>query len=147
MGRRNRERRERIVGGDESLRVSQQVSRIVSNRLGSRIFRRMARSKVVSYLQGNSTEEAIDNLATLAAEDSGKATAVRDAILAKAPAEMDKGIDKCRRRGIEVTVDNLLSEVRSTPGFLSMCASVGISEQYFINLAKERMGGKGYDAN
>jgi len=64
---------------------------------------------------------------------------LKKAIMAKAPGEMDKAIKKYRKQGKEITVESLLVEVRSEPGFLAMCERVGLGYGWFERLAKERM--------
>jgi len=124
MGRRDRERIERIRAGLENP-IARQAVKVA------------AREGVIHELQQASTEDQIDALNRLVVgKDSGK---LRDALMKNAPAEMDKGIRKMRKDGKEVTVDALCAEIKNTPGFLSMCEKVGLTLGWFEELAKKRM--------
>jgi len=65
------------------------------------------------------------------------------AIKDKAPKEMDKAIKKFRKQGKEVTVESLCAEVKSTPGFLQVCNNVGVTLEWFEDLARQRMEANG----
>jgi len=92
-----------------------------------------SRDAVISELKKASTEEQIEVLASVSPSKVGKA------IMRKAPAEMDKGIKELQKKDVPVTVDNLCAEIKSTPGFLTMCEQAGLSLEWFESLAKERM--------
>ena len=92
-----------------------------------------SRDAVISELKKASTEEQIEVLASVSPSKVGKA------IMRKAPAEMDKGIKELQKKDVPVTVENLCAEIKSTPGFLTMCEQAGLSLEWFESLAKERM--------
>ena len=96
-----------------------------------------SRDAVISELKKASTEEQIEVLASVSPSKVGKA------IMRKAPAEMDKGIKELQKKDVPVTVDNLCAEIKSTPGFLTMCEQAGLSLEWFESLAKERMEAHG----
>ena len=96
-----------------------------------------SRDAVISELKKASTEEQIEVLASVSPSKVGKA------IMRKAPAEMDKGIKELQKKDVPVTVENLCAEIKSTPGFLTMCEQAGLSLEWFESLAKERMEAHG----
>lgn len=143
MGRRNRERIQRIREGKEEPIAVQQARKIASNPVGRRILRRASRQGVVDELSKGDVTEQIDRLDSL--RDTGELSGneLGRAIRRKAPGEMDKAIRNFRRQGKEITVDSLCHEVKTTPGFLQACDSVGITLEWFENLARERMKANG----
>lgn len=128
MGRKNRERIERIKAGLEQPIARKAVALASHNR-------------VVSELRAASTEDQIHVLDNRVGEkEPGK---LKKALMDKAPGEMDKGIKRLQKEGKPVTVDALCAEVTSTPGFLSMCEKVGLTLTWFENLAQQRMAAHG----
>ena len=100
-----------------------------------------SRGKVIDELNRASTQDQIEALnGTVAAKRPDK---LRSALESKAPSEMDKAIRKFQKDGVVVTVDTLTAEIRSTPGFLSMCERVGLTLEWFEQLAKKRMEAHG----
>lgn len=136
MGRRDRERKERIHRGEET-------PRNLSNPIVRRAVGLVSRKGVIEELSRGSTEEQVGRLAELTTAGALPHKKLRDAITRNAPKEMDKAIKKYRKQGKEITVDSLLVEVRSTPGFLAMCEKAGLDEQWFVNLARARMKANG----
>jgi hypothetical protein len=67
------------------------------------------------------------------------------AIMGKAPKEMDKAIKEFKKQGKEITVDSLCTEIKSTPGFLQMCNNAGLTLEWFEELARERMKAHGIE--
>lgn len=134
MGRRDRERRERIAAGHEE--PIAKVGFLQRKAIGV-----LSRGAVVKELQQASTADQIDVLNTLVAGQ--RPDKLRRAIMRKAPGEMDKAIKKLQKDGEEVTVDSLCAEVKSTPGFLAMCERIGLNLEWFENLARERMSIRG----
>lgn len=131
MGRRDRERRERIQRGEEQARA------VLNNPVSREAMKFASRRNVVDQLQRASTEDQIGVLdATVATRRPKK---LREAIIKKAPGQMDSAIKKFKREGKKITVDSLCEEIKSIPGFLSMCEKVGLSLEWFENLARERM--------
>lgn len=137
MGKRDRERRERIERGDE-LPIAPEKLR---NTVVRRALELTARGDVVRELRRASTPDQISALDSLVA--SGRPDKLRKALMSKAPKEMDKGIRKLQDEGKTVTEEALLEEVRTTPGFLAMCEKVGLSSSWFEELAQERMEAHG----
>lgn len=100
-----------------------------------------SRGAVIDELRKAETSDQIDVLNGQVA--SARPDKLRKAIASKAPREMDKGIKKLQKEGKDVTVDALCAEIKSTPGFLSMCERVGLDLEWFEKLAKERMEAHG----
>ena len=96
-----------------------------------------SRGAVISELRKAETSDQIDVLNSQVA--SSRPDKLRKAIASKAPKEMDKGIKKLQKEGRVVSVDALCAEIKTTPGFLSMCEKVGLDLAWFEKLAKERM--------
>jgi hypothetical protein len=100
-----------------------------------------SRGKVIDELNRASTQDQIEALnGTVASSNPNK---LRRALESKAPGEMDKAIRKFQKEGKPVTVESLTDEIRSTPGFLSMCERVGLTLEWFEQLAKKRMEAHG----
>ena len=94
-----------------------------------------SRGKVINELNRSSTQDQIEALnGTVATKSPDK---LRSALESKAPSEMDKAIRKFLKEGKTVTVDTLTAEIQSTPGFLSMCERVGLTLEWFEELAKK----------
>jgi hypothetical protein len=134
MGKRDRERIERIERGEEQPISTQ---RGLNNPIARTAVKLASRGKVIETLSAASTEEQIEVLGSISPTKVGKA------IMRKAPKEMDAGIAKFRKLGKKITVDALLEEVRTTPGFLVMCESAGVPYSWFEELAQERMKVRG----
>lgn len=146
MGRRNRERRERIVAGvEESLSAAdrERVAKVAGNPIGRRVLAAASRKGVVDELSGGSVGDQVGRLDGLVGAGALPARKLKSAIKAKAPKEMDTAIRKFQKQGREITVDSLCYEVKTEPGFLAMCERVGLSLEWFEDLARERMAAKG----
>ena len=120
MGRRDRERIERIKAGLE-------------NPIARTAIKVASKGAVIRELEKASTEEQIEVLDSISPSKVGKA------IMRKAPHEMDKGIRIFKGMSRPITVEGLLEEVRTTPGFLDMCEKAGVPYSWFEELAKEQM--------
>lgn len=96
-----------------------------------------AHHDVVRTLQESSTEDQIEALDRTVGRD--KPNRLHDALMQKAPAEMDRAIRKFKREGRPITVETLTEEARNTPSFVSMCRNVGLEISWFEELAKKRM--------
>ncbi len=131
MGRKNRERIELIRQGKEQ--PIAQSKRILNSSIGRGAVKLASRKGVVDELSRASIWDQIEVLGSIPPSKVGKA------IMQKAPGEMDKGIRKFQQQGKKVTVEGLLEEVRTTPGFLAMCENAGIPYAWFQELARERM--------
>lgn len=138
MGRRDRERIERIKAGEES-----PISKAASTPASKSILSFLSRGKVKQELSKGSVTEQTGKLDELVGTGHLPAGNLKAAIMRKAPGEMDKAIKKYRKLGKEVTVESLLIEVRSEPGFLKTCEKVGLDYKWFQNLAAERMAANG----
>ncbi len=133
MGRRDRERIARIRDGSEEPIAAQ----VLNNPVVRKAVALTSKGSVISELRKAETSDQIDVLnSQVASSRPGK---LRKAIVSKAPKEMDNGIRKLQREGKAVTVDVLCTEIKTTPGFLSMCERVGLSLEWFEELAKKRM--------
>ena len=134
MGRKDRERIERIRKGLEIPIAGRVVRKALSV---------ASRSGVVEEMSRGTVSDQVSNLDELVGEGALPEGRLKKAIMNKAPKEMDKAIKKYRKQGKEITVDSLLSEVRSTQGFLKMCEKVGLDYGWFERLARERMEAQG----
>lgn len=141
MGRRDRERVNRIRKGEEQ----SIASRVLSNPISRKAVAVTSRRGVIEELsKGNVTERTnkLDELTGTGVLGAGR---LKSAIMSKAPREMDKGIRKLQKQGKKVTVDALCSEVRSEPGFIKLCANVGLTVNWFEELARRRMKKRGIE--
>ena len=117
----------------------ERVRRLALNPVGRAVLKRASRGGVVKELSQGTTEDQIGKLDSIQGTGELPGGDLAKAIKKKAPKEMDKGIKKLQKEGKEVTVDALCAEVKSTPGFLKMCSNVGITLEWFEDLARERM--------
>lgn len=148
MGRRSRElreRRERKAVGlveptkrDPAGSVAEKPGNPIA-RIARKAVSLASRREVVKELSKGSVSDQTGRLDELVGVGVLPVRALRVAIMREAPKEMDKAIEKFRKQGKEVTVDSLLAEMRSEPGFLEMCRNAGITYEWFEKLAKERM--------
>src|SRR3972149_3242574 len=115
MGRRDRERRERIRAGTET----SIAAGVLDNLVARKAVALASRGTVIAELQKAETSEQIDVLSSISPSKVGKA------IRRKAPSEMDKGIRTLQKQGKLVTINALCAEIKSTPGFLAMCEQAG----------------------
>lgn len=153
MGRLNRLRRERVAAGlEEPMRVKmarqdeearEKVAKLAGNPVGRKVLTTASRKGVVGELSKGTTEEQVERLGELVETGSLPDQKLKEAIMKKAPEEIDKAIKKFRKQGAEITVDSLCREVKTEPGFLAMCERIGLSLEWFENLARERMAAKG----
>ena len=132
MGRKNRERIERIKAGLEKPR-----------RL---IIAAIARKGVIEELTEGTTSDQIGRLNELAGTGYLPPSKLKATIMKKAPGEMDKAIKKFRKEGKEITVDSLLAEVKSERGFLAMCERVELDYEWFVELAESKIGRSNVEA-
>ena len=147
MGKAKRERRERVAAGLEpSIAEVEAARRMAANPIGQAILRRASHKGVVAELSRGDVVAQIGKLDSLQGTGELPGGKLKSAIMKKAPKEMDKAIKKFQKQGKEITVDNLCAEVKSTPGFLQMCNNVGITLEWFKDLARERMKAHGLEA-
>lgn len=130
MGRKSRERRERIQAGLEQPIARKAVA------VASRVL-------VTRELSKGSVDDQTARLNELREKGVLPQSNFRDSIVNNAPVEMDKAIRKFTKKDKLVTVDTLCAEVRGNQSFLKMCAGVGIDLAWFENLARERMEAHG----
>lgn len=126
MGRRDRERQERIRKGLENTFVRAVAVRRARRELG----------------QGD-TPEQIGRLDELVGKDMLPIPNLRKALMDSAPREMDKAIRAFRKDGKEITVDSLCAEAKSSPQFLALCRKAGLDLAWFEQLARDRMEAMG----
>jgi len=138
MGRRDRERVQRIQAGEEES-IAGRVGRPASNPIGRGILRRASHKGVVEELSKRDVTDQVHRLDSMAGTGELPGGELAKAIKDKAPKEMDKAIKKFRKQGEEITAESLCAEIKSTPGFLQMCNNVGITLGWFKDLARERM--------
>jgi hypothetical protein len=136
MGKRDRERIERIQAGKEMPIAAQ---RMAKDPLGRAALRLASRKGVIKELSAGDTTEQVGRLDSLVGTGALPGSKLKSAIMSKAPGEMDKAIKKFQKEGREVTVDSLCAQVKTEPGFLPMCERVGLSLEWFERLARERM--------
>ena len=98
-----------------------------------------AKQGVINELSAGSVDDQSSRLQSLVGTGQIESGYLKRSIISKAPKQMDDGIRKFIKKGLPVTVATLTEEVRHEDGFLKMCASVGITIEYFENLARERM--------
>ena len=137
MGKASREKRERRERA--ALGITEDVRQKLANPVSRAAIKVASHKSVVEELSAGTVDQQTQRLNTLVGEGTLSASKLAQAIMKKAPAEMDKGIKKLQRQGQRVTVEALLSEVRTEPGFLSMCQRVGITYEWFERLAETRM--------
>lgn len=127
MGRRDRERLQRILNGDE------------------KPIRHVGLAGVaVQVLQRQSTDKQVDFLHGAIAAGGLTHNKLRQQLETNAPKEMQKGIDKLVKRGKTPTVDLLLEEYRREKAFQKLAGSVGLDETWFVRLAKAELDLRGY---
>jgi len=133
MGRRDKERIERIHRGEEKSIAEQ----ILGNPVSRKAVALASRRDVVKTLEQASTEEQIETLNnTVAGQRPNK---LRQALMKKAPKEMDKAIREFQKSGKPITVESLTEEARNTPSFVAMCERIELEMSWFDDLARERM--------
>lgn len=130
MGRRNKDRITRIEAGKEQ---SIAVKAALNNPVTRTLVAAASRKQVSAELGKASLTEQIEVLNSITPNRVGRA------IMKKAPREIDKGIQRFLKQGQDVTIDSLLEEVRTAPGFLSMCERAGVTYAWFEQLARERI--------
>ena len=143
MGSRDRERIERINRGEEE--PISGIRRILNNPLGRKAVAFASRKGVVGELSKGTTGEQINRLNELSGSGSLSDRKLKEAIMRKAPKEMDKGIKKFQKQNKEISIESLLTEVRTEPGFLKMCERLGLSYAWFEDLAQSRMKANGIE--
>jgi len=136
MGKRDRERIERINRGEE--KPLSETLHILRNPVSRKLAAFASRKGVVEELSKGTTGEQINRLNELSGSGSLPDRKLKEAIMKKAPKEMDKGIKKFQKQGKSVSVNSLLTEVRTEPGFLKMCERVGLPYSWFEELAKAK---------
>lgn len=138
MGRRDRERVERINAGLEKP-ISDINRKMLSNPVARKAVALASRKGIVEELSKGSVDEQTGRLDELVGTGVLPTEKLKQAIMRKAPKEMDKAIKKFRKQGKNITVDSLCSEIRSESGFLDTCERMGLNIEWFEKLAKERM--------
>jgi hypothetical protein len=129
-----RERRERIAQGLEPI-----PAKVLSNPIARTAVKVASREGVIKELSKGTVSDQTQRLNTLVGQGALPGGKLRKEIMRNASKEMDKAIKKYQKQGKAITVDSLLVEVRSEPGFLSMCNGVGIDYSWFEDVARERM--------
>ena len=126
MGRRDRERIERIRAGLEDPIRHQQI-------------RESSYKGMVKELSKGNVTKQTDRLSELVGTGTVPENKLRHEIMRNAPAEMDKAIRKFQKKGKEITVESLTADIRKESSFLRMCERVGIDITWFEKLAQIRM--------
>ncbi len=134
MGRRDRERRERIQAGlEEPIAPHRTVTEEDRNRIhkvGYSVLRAMNTSNQVKVLRESLRLNKLspDRLRKALEDNAGR--------------EMQKGANKLRKRSKPVTVDALLEKYHKDVGFQELAAEVGLDEAWFTALAEKECGDK-----
>ena len=123
MGRKDRERIERLQSGKE--KPFRNENRLMDTG--------------VKVLQALSKDKQVDVLNEYIGTGKLSKGKLRETLEDKAPHEMRKGIRKLKKKNRPVTVDNLLEEYRKDKPFQQLANSVGLDEKWFINLALEEI--------
>ena len=126
MGRRDRERIQRILDGKEQPVQHEKLA-----------------GTGVSILKHQSTNKQVDFLGGAIAEGRLSQSKLRDTLEKNAPKEMRKGIEKLVKKGKVPTVDLLLEDYRRNQSFQKLASSVGLTEEWFIKLAENEMAKRG----
>ena len=127
MGRRSRERLQRILEGEEKLIRHEKLA-----------------GTAVSIIQRQSTDKQVQFLHGAIGEGRLSQGKLKQQLEANAPKEMRKGIKKLAKKGITPTVDLLLEEYHHEKAFQKLAASVGLTEEWFVRLAKTELEQRGY---
>lgn len=126
MGRRDRERVERIKDGlDDPIRHEQ------------------ARNLIVDTIQRQPTDKQVGILEESLNNGRLQNSRLRQSLEQNAPIEMRKGIGKMVKKGKIPTVDLLLEEYRREKVFQKLAAGVGLDEAWFIKLAEDELAKSG----
>ena len=130
MGRRGKERLQRILSGEEKSISEQKRGELAK--------------EAVSILQRQSADKQVDFLNTAIGEGRLGHSKLRRTLETNAPKEMRKGIEKLVKQGKVPTVDLLLEEYRREKSFQKLAGSVGLTEEWFIILAEDAIKQGGY---
>lgn len=125
MGKRDRERIARIESG---------IIKPISEKTRERVVK--AGTSILKHLSFNSQ---VNVLAESLRTGRMSREYLQSVLKENAPSEMRKGIIKLNNKGQALTVDNLLKEYRSDKGFQDLANEVGLSEQYFVDLATSEL--------
>lgn len=133
MGKKSKEHRHKVQSRNAAL----------NNPVTRKAVSLISRQGVVAELTKGSVTDQTIKLVELVSEGNLPASRLREALMKKAPKEMDKAIKKYRKEGREITVESLTAEAKSEQGFVKMCERVGLEISWFDNLARERMEAHG----
>ena len=122
MGRRDRERVQRILEGKETPFANS--------------VREHMRSTGVAAIRASSTSNQVKFLADSLHSGRLSPSKLRKALEDNAHKEMRKGADKIIGKGKPLTVDALLEEYRKDKEFQALATEVGLNEEWFIRLAE-----------
>jgi hypothetical protein len=138
MGRRDRERVERIKSGQEEP-FSPGVQKALDNPISRKIVATASRQRVISEMTKGSTQDVVSNLDEMVVTGNLASRKLKESLMRNAPKQMDKAIRDFQKQGKDVSVESLCYEAKNTPEFVNMCARVGLEMSWFEDLAKERM--------
>jgi len=117
----------------------------LKNPIARKVVKHASHRAVVEELRSGTVDDQTGRLDELVRHNMLPKNRLAQAIMDKAPYEMDKAIRKFRKDGKEVSVDTLCADIRNQKGFQQMCANVGVSVEWFEDLAKARMEAAGYE--
>jgi len=124
MGKRNRERMQRIVAGHEKS-IRAKVDKLAP--------------AVAKYLARGSTTSQVDRLREMLHSGVLSASKLKKELSENAVKEMDKGIRKFIKKGKQPTIELLLEEYDKEVAFQELCNEVGLDRVWFESLAQRRL--------
>lgn len=96
-----------------------------------------AKSAAASQLKKAATNDQIAILSSAIDEGVLSKREIRRQLERNAPNEMRKGCRKQIKEGKTPTVDSLLTEYRTVPGFKELAERCELTEQWFVELAEQ----------
>jgi hypothetical protein len=104
-----------------------------------KVGRELKRRAVERELTRGTTDQQIGKLDELMDHNVLEGGVLKNAIMQKAPDEMDKAIRKFRKKGKEISVATLCAEIYENKQFQNTCSRIGLTVAWFEELAAERM--------
>ncbi len=104
-------------------------------------FRGLQVTSAVKALQRRSTESQVDFLSKALDRGRLSESTLRYELETTAVKEMRRGIERFARQGTPLTVDLLLGEYDSEPSFQALAARVGLTRDWFADLAEREIAG------
>jgi len=124
---------------EQNRRKSKARKLLLGNPLSRKIVAARSHGAVVNELSNGSTADQIGRLDELVGTHTVSERKMKEAIMRKAPGEMDKAIRKFREEGRTISVETLCAEAKSDIEFRKLCSKIGLELSWFETLASERM--------